>query len=278
MTTDPITTGGDNKPQEAEYQPDDKTRAVINETNEKFDRWRADRKPHEQQWFINAAFLRGHQYVEWNAVEQRLRINPVPSHRQRMQINRVLPKFRARLAKFLKQRPTPIVVPASTERDDRLNARATQKVLDYQWRRGKLEGKYRDALLWSSTTGKGFWWFYWDPLKTARVKDPMTGQAVEAQLGDVCIEVGSPFELLVSDPGEAHLSDQPEIMRVKLRPIEDVKQRYPQSAPYLRGRDQLPGIFPLRKADLYPELQGVHRTAWSRTPIKASNMRRLMLW
>lgn len=152
-----------------------------------------------------------------------------------MQINRILPKFRARLAKFLKQRPTPIVIPATTERDDRLNARATQKVLDYQWRKGKLEGKYRDALIWSSTTGKGFWWFYWDATKMARIKDPATGQPVSAQVGDICIEPGSPFELLVADAGTTHIGDQTEIMRVKLRQIDDVKQRYPDMAPYIKG-------------------------------------------
>lgn len=221
------------------YNPTDDERKVIGEVNDKFDRWRQERRPYEIQWFINAAFLRGQQYVEWSLPEQRLKINPVPSHRVRLQVNRVLPKFRARLAKFLKTRPQPIVVPASTDREDKLNARATQKVLDYIWRKLRLEVKYREALIWSGTAGKSFWWFYWDATATAAVaqKNEATGsvQRVDVPLGDVCVEVGSPFEVLVPDQGAARIGDQPEIMRVKLRDLGEVKTRYPDHAKFLRG-------------------------------------------
>lgn len=220
-----------------DYDPPEDQQKLIAEVNQKFNEWRELKKPHEQQWFINAAFLRNYQYVEWSAVQQQLIVNPAPQHRQRLSINRVLPKFRARLAKFLKQRPTPVVVPASTERQDRLNARATQKVLDYQWRKAGLEKKYRDALIWSATAGKGFWWFYWDATKVVRMKltDPNTGQdqVVEAPLGDICIEVGTPFEVLAPDNGITHIGAQQEIMRVKIRPAEEVKARYPEMADFI---------------------------------------------
>lgn len=229
------------------YNPSESDRKLIAEVNDKFDRWRQERRPYEIQWFINAAFLRGQQYVEWSAPEQRLKVNPAPSHRVRLQVNRVLPKFRARLAKFLKTRPQPVVVPASTDREDKLNARATQKVLDYIWRKLRLELKYREALIWSGTCGKSFWWFYWDAeSKVPTVtKNPATGTMVrqDLTLGDVCVEVGSPFELLVPDQGASRLSDQPEIMRVKLRDVSDVKQRYPDKAKFLKGENASQEVF-----------------------------------
>jgi hypothetical protein len=49
--------------------------------------------------------------------------------------------------------------------------------------------------------------------------------------GDIGIEVGSAFELLVADPGISRIGDQPAVMRIKLRDIEEVKTRYPDYAP-----------------------------------------------
>ena len=37
---------------------------IASEVNRKFEEWRADRRPHELQWFINSAFIRGQQTDE----------------------------------------------------------------------------------------------------------------------------------------------------------------------------------------------------------------------
>lgn len=229
----------------AEYQPSEDEKNLIAEVNKKFDQWRQDRRIHEAQWFINAAFLRGNQYVEWDAYRQTLTTTPAPSHRQRLKINRVLPKFRARLAKFLKTRPQPVVIPASTDREDRLNARATQKVLDYLWRKLRLETKYRDALVWSGTAGKGFWWFYWDGQKTARVQQQTEfgPQTTEAMLGDVAIEVGTPFEMLVADQSCSRLEEQPAIMRARRRAVDEVQTRYPKLKKFIKADSTAQELF-----------------------------------
>lgn len=206
--------------------------ALVGEVNEKYTLWRNHRRPHEIQWFINAAFVRGLHYVLWNDALQRLEVKDAPTHRQRLVVNRILPKYKARQAKFLKNRTIPIVIPSSTDREDKMDARLTQKALDYIFRKDNLERKYREALNWCNTASKGFWWLYWDPTKTARMqlRDPSgKSQAVEAQLGDVCIEVGSPFEVLPADPGITSIAMQPEILRVRSMDIADVKARYPKA-------------------------------------------------
>ena len=225
------------------WKQDDPTRKLVGEVNEKFDRWRQARRPHEVQWFINAAFVRGLQWVVWNDALNKLEVKDVPTHRIRLTINRVLPKVKARAAKFLKTKFTPIVVPASTDREDKLNARASEKALEYALRKNQMPRKYRQALGWSQTCGKSFIWLYWDAEKLARVKDTMSGQVVEAPLGDVLVEVGSPFEVFISDPGIAALADQPEIMRVKMRPLADVKKRYPKAGADLKGESAPTEIF-----------------------------------
>lgn len=222
----------------AEYQPTPDEQKLIAEVDGKFEKWRMERRPHDVQGFINAAMIRGKQRVVWNEGLARLEQRPVGPHRVNLVVNRILPKIRARLAKFTKNRPVPVVVPASSDREDFLNARATQKVLEYVQRKVNLEGRYKEALLWSATYGKGFWWIYWDPSARGMVqkKDPISGIVVEeVVMGDVAVEVGSPYEVFPSDPGKIRIADQPEIMRVKYRLLDDVRQRYKDKAGYIVG-------------------------------------------
>jgi len=221
----------------SDYDPSPEDSQLIQEVELKFDQWREARRPHEIQWFLNAAMIRGLQYVNWNGALGKLDVKDKPSKRIRLVVNRIRPKLRAKMAKATKERPRPLVIPASTDREDKLNARATQKVLDYLWRKQNLERKHIDALAWAQIAGKGFWWFYWDSTAQARVKvdTPMGPKVGEAPLGDVQVEVGSPFEFLPSDPGLSYIGDQPEIMRVKLRDVEDVRLRYPELAKYLEA-------------------------------------------
>jgi hypothetical protein len=218
------------------YAPSADEQKTIDLVEGKFDRWKPNRRQHEIQWFINAAMVSGQQNIEFDRIHSTVRIPDTPTHKQRFVVNRIFPKYRSRLAKFLKGRPVPIIVPASTDREDKMNAKATQKVLDYLWRKISLETKYKDALEWAAICGKGFWWYHWDFTAKGRiVKQTILGPQVEtAALGDPDVEVGSAFEVLVPDLGITRIGDQPEIMRIKVRDIEDVRKRYPELADFIK--------------------------------------------
>ncbi len=203
---------------------DDK--AVVAEVDQKFANWRSLKRPHEVQWFVNSAMTRGLQNVKWNDALTRLEERKVPSYKVRPSINKILPKFRARRSKFLKTKYVPIVVPASSDKEDKMNATASQKALEYAARQNGLERVYRKALNWTLQCGKGFIWLYWDDTAQALMKDPTTGQVVNAQLGDICYDAGSPFEVLVPDLGVEDIGSQHEIMRVRAIPLEELKLRY----------------------------------------------------
>jgi hypothetical protein len=205
---------------------------VVSEVNTKYSKWRADRRAHEGTWFVNAALIRGLSDVKWNPFLQTLEQRKTPAHRSRDQINMILPKVQAKLSKFLKSRAIPVVTAASTDHEDILNAKSTTKVLEYLWEKLQLEEKYEEALLWAMQTGKAFWWFYWDQTKIAQVKEPESEvligkpQVFDIALGDVGVELGSAFEVLVSDPGVMRIQSQPEIMRVKTRMVKDVEAQF----------------------------------------------------
>lgn len=152
------------------YQPSERDRKVVANIDRKYTDWRRDRQNHEPEWFINAAMFRGNHDVHWSTADNRL--IPIPTinpNRSRRKINRLFAKVRARRAKFLKNRPTWVVVAATTDMKDKLDARYTGKVLDYLWRKLQLEGKYRDAVIWAEQCGRGYWWFNWNPDAIGRV-------------------------------------------------------------------------------------------------------------
>lgn len=225
---------------------------VVSMVNDFYTAWRQDRQPYEIQWFMNAAFIRGQQRVKWNPIFNRLQDRKTPSHRSNNPINRILPKVRARLAKFTKNRPYPQVVPANTDRTSVMDAKVTEKVLDYQWRRMSLETKYEDVILWAMTTGKAFWWFRWNTDLPARVQMPEPefggdGSIQEVPLGDVDVEVGTAFEVLVADPGISRIAQQPKIMRIKARSVAEVEATHKLPAGSVTGDTAVSDLFQYQK-------------------------------
>lgn len=219
------------------YTPSAEEQSCLRLVEDRFDIGQQIRRPHEGDWFVVGAFARGHQYVEWSSRDNRLNVPPAPRNRIRIVINLMQPKMRARLAKFLKNRPVPVVVPATTDLDDRLDARATTKALDFAWQKCQLEAAYGQALRWSAITDHGYWWFSWDSKALAKVQivDELTKQVTIQSLpvGDIDIEVGSPFELVVGDPTLSAIGDQPWIIRVKRRLMSYIEARYDKKAKFV---------------------------------------------
>lgn len=201
----------------------------ISEVEKAFDAFRFIRLPHDQQWYINKAMYRGQHYVTWSELDQRLVPVPTLPGRIRLAINRIMPKVRARIAKFNKDIRVPLAIPATRDVKDKLNARATSLALEYQWKRCSIPAKYAEALFNSAITGHGYFWYHWDENTIRRTVLPgEDGKPVieDAMLGDVGLEVPSTYEVLVEDPGIAFIGNQPRIMRVRLIAAEDVEHRW----------------------------------------------------
>jgi hypothetical protein len=196
-----------------------------------YKQWRSDRRPYEATWFLAASLIRGLSNTKWNPMLNVLEARRAPSHRSNDNINIILPLVKAKLSKFLKTRPLPEVQPASTDHEDILNAQATTKVLEYLWEKLKLEEKYEEALLWAMQTGKAFWWFYWDEKAMASVRDPEPDvlgkkKIYDLPLGDVGVELGNAFEVLVADPGVTRIQSQAKIIRAKTRLTSEVEEQF----------------------------------------------------
>jgi hypothetical protein len=240
----------------------------------KRDKFRRDRQAYEQAWFVNAAFESGNHYVRTNPLTGALQaVTPKNSEVPTIKINRLQAKARARRAKFRKNRPRVVIVPATLDYEDFQNARATQKVIDYLWRTLSLEKAYNIAQGWAEIASKGFWWYHWDPSakRMVQAENPETGELETSleQVGDVMVEASSPFEVLVADPKIAYLGDQPEIMRVKLRRIEEMKAKYPDYAEEFSGTAKDKELF--RVEQRISSLSPTSASAGSRTDATEGN-------
>lgn len=212
--------------------PTEDPKSIVAEVKRKRDLWHNVRRPHEITWYINSAVLRNLIWIDYEPNHNRIDIVKMPAERERSRanINMVIPKYKSRQAKFLKNPFDPIVLPATSDPEDIQDARATKMALDYVLRKSNFEGKYREILNWANTCSKGYLWFHWNPNAIVRTvtKDPITQQDIVTEVpgGDVELEVGSPFEILVGDPGCPYIGRQPEIMRNRLRLATDVEHRY----------------------------------------------------
>jgi hypothetical protein len=213
------------------------------EIDNEYTSWRTPRRTHELQWFITAAYKRGKQSNE--ALQTLSSMQDITKlDRKKKNIANVLwSKHRARFAKFARTRPKGFVVPFNTDRKSRLDARATEKALGYFYERAEQEQAYLDVIQHAGETGKAYWWLYWNPTKkaTIRRKNEITGtvsiEDAEAQ-GDIELQVGNAFEVLVPDLRTVHLKDQSKMMRVRVQDVADMKARFSKFAGLIRADQQ----------------------------------------
>lgn len=199
---------------------------VVAEVREFFERKREERRAYEQVWYLNAAALNGKTQARFNPWQNGLEAKRVPSHRRYMSINIIWSKFAAKVAKMTNSEPRAIVVAANNDYQEILNARMSQQALLYLTRKGNWQDKYELAVAQAELTGKSFLWVYWDDAAMATFKNPQNGQTFEYPDGDVRVENGSAFELLVEDASESRIGKQKKIMRVSAIPIADARAMY----------------------------------------------------
>lgn len=233
MSRDPSAVQTPLDPQKAfeDREADIAKRMVLGkEVSKKYEQWRSPRKPYELQWFINKAYDTGKHTSEAVPTFQSLADMSKLDRTRKNIANKLWAKNRARYAKFVKSRPKPIVIPFTHQREDRLNARMTERALDYAYETADQEEKYNDVLLWARYTGKAYWGLHWNDERVVpvRVKDELTGEpkVEDAVGGDVEISVESGFAILVPDLRTSRLKDQLEMMHVSIWDVDEAKQRY----------------------------------------------------
>jgi len=150
--------------------------------------------------------------------------------------NKIYPAIRKSLAKRTKNRPISYVEPSTQEQEDTDAARIGTKVLTYFQHDDRLELDMLDEelLLWGDLCGNGYYWLRWNPTLKAFLTIPTKDggyQKKEAQVGDLEVEVPTPFEIVSDVFGRW-------VVRSQLLPIDYLEEVYPDMAGKIKPAEE----------------------------------------
>lgn len=199
---------------------------------DQFKKMKQMREPIERQWNLNLLFYFGNQYVRPMAVKVNGAYNfntpKAPPWRVRLVVNRVRPIIRTEIAKLTAQRPTAYVVPATGEEQDKAAAKAAEQIWNAAYRDLSINRLLRRTLWWGTICGTAFMKSYWD--QSSGPKMPMPGPdgktPIPMPMGDVKMELVTPFHLLVPDLMCEEIEDQPYVLHTTVKDIHYVKRVY----------------------------------------------------
>lgn len=200
-------------------RPDSKS--IIDWVLSQYEAAKSARARTRRQWLLNYAFYRGQQNLEIAPahVPNSLlngRITKADNRNHRA-VNRIRPMVRTELAKMTSQKPSAVVIPASSEDQDLFAAQAGEQVWECLYDRLNVAYHFSRAAFWTSVAGNGFLKVSWD----SGAYDQMS----EIQ-GDICISAPTPFHIFVADIMEPDLQQQPWVIHNYSKPVEWVKMRY----------------------------------------------------
>lgn len=208
-----------------EIQARKKAEALVTWVYSEYTKCKNSRTDVERIWYRNIAFYLGNQYVTQlpqtvgvTGAGGKLITPQVPPWRTRLTINRIKPIIRTELARVTSQKPNASVVPASSEDEDLFAAQAGEQIWESIYSRLKMHRRFSRAAWWMLITGVGFTKQWWDPKAIDR----------DSNLeGDICYEPVTPFHIFVPDLREEELENQIYVINAYTRPINLVKQQYP---------------------------------------------------
>lgn len=190
-----------------------------------YDRRLRERRPFEQQWLLNLAFIEGNHYAEINRATGEIFV-PERAYiwEQRDAFNHIAPVYETRVAKIQRNRPVMSVRPGSPDEEDLAAAKVAKKLLDYNQDEQHLPGLIADAIAWTEAVGTVFIKNLWNPSRGSRLPDPTRpqgefGYPAEFAMGDIESVVCSPFEIFPDTILKPRLEQQRSLIHAKAWPV-----------------------------------------------------------
>lgn len=195
---------------------------LLRKVETDFSSARSTRLQFEQQWYLNIAFYFGKHYVQWSSSQgqtARLFVPKAPPWRVRLTVNQVRKYIRKEHAKATQEQPTGFVLPASSDDDDLMSARAGDAIIEHLWREMKARKELKRAAFWASLCGTSF---IKDWYKEVKVNEEQSRPAVSAI---------SPFHIWVPNIAEEELENQEVVFQGMSKDRSWVKNTYNKELP-----------------------------------------------
>lgn len=224
------------------------------------------RAPYEKQWYYNMAYFLDKQWLTWNNATRSIEVPLVPSWRQRITINKVKSNVLHIQAKFTKNKPAYIVLPATAEAADQHKAIVSKKVLEHLHRINLMDILNQRLTLWKIIYGTVFKEPYYNiqrgqhirRQKTETTRRPVlddtgidTGeredyerpvevdgqpQFYDFNVGEVDTEILSPFSI-IPESGATDLKGSQRVLKLVSKSLEYIRETYPAGR-YVHAEDK----------------------------------------
>lgn len=198
--------------------------ALWKELKEKIDLGMELRRPSEQQWVMNLAWLAGRQYTFFNSTAHLLQGLKQVQGRIRSVDNKLLPRWKRLVSDWIKTEPIMSVVPQTMEEEDVQAAKVADKIIKNFWQSNRMKQKQRTLAGWVFSCGEG----YLDDRWNGKL-GPVTVEGDKlVYSGDVDCGVWSPFEVLVPEVamGCTELHGFAWMIKHKRRTLEYLREEY----------------------------------------------------
>lgn len=189
----------------------------------------------EGQWLTNAAYLLGFTNIYYDTSTRIFRPINAPTRAvrgNRVEFNYILPNIQNRLARLTKSPPRYSVKPNSTSDEDRESSRLGLYVINQIWDMQRVNKKRLNLTMAMQQCGYAFLKTSWDPSLGPKIPFADTDEDGKIHvryqsIGDVRIDVCSPFEVFVDPLAKSH-EEVTKLVHAKIRPISYFRTQYPE--------------------------------------------------
>lgn len=194
---------------------------IVLEIIEDFKLRQEERKRYEANWQLNINFFLGNQYCAINSNNDVVDFEKQFFWQEREVYNHIAPIIEQRLCKLSKVRPTMTVIPFTDSDNDISCAKVSKNILKATSYRVNLSKIISEATTWSEICGTVFYKVSWNNLIGDVVGVLDSGEKLK--MGDVQIDVVSPFEIFPDSNTYSKLEDAKSIMHVRAYHVDTIK-------------------------------------------------------
>lgn len=188
---------------------------LVEDVKKDFQRRQYERRSFESQWQLNMNFLMGNQYCSIGAAGDIEENDKQFFWQEREVYNQIAPIVEIRLAKLQRVRPSMAISPASGDERDLKTAKMSKKIINSVYNKTLLSSKINEATRWSEICGTSFYKVVWNNSIGKKLNDNF-------KIGDVDINVISPFEIYPESSNCERLEDNRSIIHAKAYHIDEV--------------------------------------------------------
>lgn len=191
----------------------------------------------DNQWRINANFLVGNQYCDFNPYSHEIeQLEPVYDWLERETFNQIAPLIDTRIANLKKINYRMKVKPRTNELDDYAKAETSTTILQYLQTSSDFDTKKNTAIYWNELTGNCFWLSWWDKDKGEKYatetiteigEDGVESKREKAYYqGDLEYGLITPYELYPESMFKQGIEGQRSIILEQVKTKEEIYDLY----------------------------------------------------